>query len=307
MEELFRKLREEKGEGKREENDFKEELKDYFERLQISNEEIETFKNDKKTLFRLHQLHVQKIPFENLNISLSEPIETENIHKNYEKLTIRKRGGYCFEMNTIFYYILSKIGFKLQMRYATVTYRPNANPKTHIVIIAQLISPKTNEIKEYLCDVSFGGFGLYSPLPLILNKNFQQGNYFFHFTQSQFDYSLEFSFSVDTWNNDFGFNLSDDFVVSNFELINRYNQMNQYDQDAYFRNNVIISKVGEFERVYLFNNRLSIRYGEEVEIIQIVDQNHFKDIIFRYFNLSFDDQQISKIFSLVHRNSLQNN
>ena len=49
-------------------------------------------------LARLQQLHMEHIPFENLDVIRKVPIYL-NLEKIYDKVVNNRRGGYCYELN----------------------------------------------------------------------------------------------------------------------------------------------------------------------------------------------------------------
>ena len=57
-----------------------------------------------------HLGHVTRIPFENLDILLGRPIRLD-LESLQRKLVQGRRGGYCFEHNTLFAAALEEIGF----------------------------------------------------------------------------------------------------------------------------------------------------------------------------------------------------
>eukprot|EP00053_Salpingoeca_punica_P005905 m.57291 g.57291 ORF g.57291 m.57291 type:complete len:250 (+) comp13448_c0_seq5:273-1022(+) len=80
----------------------------------------------------------------------------------FAKMVTRKRGGYCFEHNTLLSTALQALGFAVTKREARVRYmlRNVLLPRTHGVLTVAL------EGKEWLCDVGFGGEGLIYPVDL---------------------------------------------------------------------------------------------------------------------------------------------
>lgn len=115
---------------------------------------------DLETLQALHLAHATHIPFENLDIQLGLPIRLD-LAALQDKLVRRRRGGYCFEQNTLFQAVLEAIGFAVIPGEARV--RRGASgvlARTHMVLLVQL------EGGLWLCDVGFGADGLLLPLPL---------------------------------------------------------------------------------------------------------------------------------------------
>ena len=62
------------------------------------------------TLRALHALHPAAIPFENFDPLLGRPVLLD-LAALQDKLVRRKRGGYCFEHNTLFRAALEGLGF----------------------------------------------------------------------------------------------------------------------------------------------------------------------------------------------------
>jgi N-hydroxyarylamine O-acetyltransferase len=114
---------------------------------------------DLATLRAVHLAHVCAIPFENLDVQMGLPIRLD-LESLQAKLVARRRGGYCFEQNTLFLHALRALGFEAIACEARV--RNGASrvlPRTHMLLIV------TVEGRRWLCDVGFGT-GLFEPAPL---------------------------------------------------------------------------------------------------------------------------------------------
>lgn len=72
-----------------------------------------------EALSELHCAHMSSVPFENLDIHLGKPIELD-FERLYEKVVGRNRGGFCYELNGLFGWLLTALGFKVQMLSARV-------------------------------------------------------------------------------------------------------------------------------------------------------------------------------------------
>lgn len=111
-------------------------------------------------LMELQRLHLEHIPFENLDVIRKTPIYL-NLQNIYKKIVCDHRGGYCYELNGLFQSFLQSIGYDAQLVAATVR-RPNGEwtkADTHAAILVQLDVP-------YLVDVGFGADSPRSPIPL---------------------------------------------------------------------------------------------------------------------------------------------
>src|SRR5437762_3314192 len=72
-----------------------------------------------ETLNALHQAHLYAVPFENLDIHLGRPIILEYDHL-FDKIVTQRRGGFCYELNGMFAWLLRELGFEVSMLNARV-------------------------------------------------------------------------------------------------------------------------------------------------------------------------------------------
>jgi N-hydroxyarylamine O-acetyltransferase len=111
-------------------------------------------------LVALHRAHTTTVPFENLDIQCGRPVSLE-LERLWAKIVDGRRGGYCFEQNTLFQHVLCTIGFGVFAAEARVRRAsPGIPPRTHMLLVA------TVEDRRWLCDVGFGGNGLIEPASL---------------------------------------------------------------------------------------------------------------------------------------------
>jgi N-hydroxyarylamine O-acetyltransferase len=112
----------------------------------------------RNTLHNLHRHHVLAIPFENIDVQrgIVPNLSDDAI---FEKIVKDERGGWCFEMNLLFAWVLKQIGIKADVIGARVGKKTEGAPINHIALIAHLDQP-------YLTDVGFGN-GFLTPAPLV--------------------------------------------------------------------------------------------------------------------------------------------
>src|SRR5262245_11108413 len=110
-------------------------------------------KPDVQTLQELHLAHMQNIAFENLDIRLGRPILL-NEEALWNKLIVQKRGGFCYELNGLFAWLLKQIGFEVTYLDARV-YNREGELGIHFDHLALLVSVP-NESGRWLADVGFG-------------------------------------------------------------------------------------------------------------------------------------------------------
>ena len=102
---------------------------------------------------RSHRAHCAAIPFENLDILLGRPIALD-LPALEAKLVRARRGGYCFEQNTLFQAALEALGFRVTALAARVRVgATEVRPRTHMLLRVDL--PEG----AFVADVGFGGDG----------------------------------------------------------------------------------------------------------------------------------------------------
>jgi N-hydroxyarylamine O-acetyltransferase len=141
--------------------------KSYFDRIGIEKPNIAA---DLENLKLLQRQHLLNVPFENLDIHWKRPIELDG-NLFYDKIIGEKRGGFCYELNGLFYELLTDIGFQNKIISAKVS-KGNGDfgaEYDHLAIITKI----GNE--EYLVDVGFGSFTA-EPLKFVLDVEQLDGN-----------------------------------------------------------------------------------------------------------------------------------
>lgn len=120
----------------------------YLERIGLTREGLVP---NEETLSRLIRAHLLNVPFENLDVwatGESPSLATEDI---FDKVVTRRRGGYCFELNSLFHRLLNALGFEAYMCSAYVVMNKDFLPTpSHCVTICVIDGAK------YMCDVGLG-------------------------------------------------------------------------------------------------------------------------------------------------------
>ena len=111
----------------------------------------------------LHARHPRAIPFENLD-PLQGRTPKLDLASLQAKLVAGRRGGYCFEHNTLFTAVLRALGFQVTPLAGRVLWnRPEDSappPRTHMLLRVE------TEAGPHLADVGFGGMVKTAPLRL---------------------------------------------------------------------------------------------------------------------------------------------
>lgn len=115
------------------------------------------------TLRALHRAHMLAVPFENLSIHAGELIQL-NESWLFDKIVTRRRGGFCYELNGLFGWLLTAVGFHVDMLAARVATADGGfgPPFDHMALLVHLDEP-------WLADVGFGASYL-EPIRLDLRE-----------------------------------------------------------------------------------------------------------------------------------------
>lgn len=136
-------------------------LRRYLDRLSLNW----AGRPDLDGLRQLHRQHLEHIPFENLSIHLGEPVVLDEVEL-VAKIAIRRRGGFCYELNGAFAWLLRSLGYRVDLLEAGV-FAADGTPGPHfdhLVLRVHLDNP-------WLVDV---GFGDNHAEPLLLRTGIDQ-------------------------------------------------------------------------------------------------------------------------------------
>jgi N-hydroxyarylamine O-acetyltransferase len=127
---------------------------------------------DTATLRGVHLAHMRGIPFENLD-ALRRTAPSLELPDLMAKLVHSRRGGYCYEHNTLLATALRALGFGVTLLTARVVVgadRIESRPRTHMALLVEV----PGDPQPYLADVGFGAIGaLLEPVPLRVGGEFE--------------------------------------------------------------------------------------------------------------------------------------
>ncbi|WP_454726379.1 MULTISPECIES: arylamine N-acetyltransferase family protein [Cupriavidus] len=106
--------------------------------------------------------HLARIPFENIDVLLQRPVHI-GIDAVFGKLVAQRRGGYCFEHNTLLAAALRALGYGVTPLAARVRWQvPDEVPtmQSHMLLRVEA------DHLSHIVDVGFGGPTPYRALPL---------------------------------------------------------------------------------------------------------------------------------------------
>ncbi|HEU5383309.1 MAG TPA: arylamine N-acetyltransferase [Ktedonobacteraceae bacterium] len=123
-------------------------IHDYLQRIRYRGSLEPTL----ETLRTLHEAHLLTVPFENLSIHLGQPVLLRE-EALYEKIVQRRRGGFCYELNGLFAWLLRQLGFQVSLLSASVAREQGGfnPPFDHLTLLLHGLDGA-----NWLADVGFG-------------------------------------------------------------------------------------------------------------------------------------------------------
>ncbi|WP_077326403.1 arylamine N-acetyltransferase family protein [Virgibacillus siamensis] len=229
-----------------------------------------------KTLNHYMERYMLTIPFENIDVQNQKPISVD-IKDLYKKIVLHKRGGFCYEMNTLFYHYLLKKGFHAHLVSATI-HTPNGGRSmngSHMSIVVYLDRP-------YVADVGFGDLPLHA-MPLG-NENDADVIYDTNGCYRAI-YLDQDHFHVQKWLDDHWRTLYEGTLTSlsitDFEGPLTYNQHNE---NSIFVKKLVITKPNEWGRVTMSEHNVTVTQREKKSKIQVTKDN-YQQLLKDYFDL----------------------
>lgn len=226
-------------------------------------------------LKNLQRNHLLNIPFENLDIHLGRPLSLKT-RDLFNKIVLNRRGGFCYELNGLFFELLHSLGFLVTRISARVFDQGNYGPEfDHLALIVDLPEAR------YLCDV---GFGEFAGEPLKIELDLIQSDPGGDYLIDRFD---EQSFRVSRMEAgkpkpQYIFK-DEPRAMIDFESMCLYHQSSP---QSHFTRQRLITMLTETGRVTLSGNQLKITTGKDITQIPLGDKRSFKQALQEYFGVS---------------------
>lgn len=229
-----------------------------------------------EALADLQQAHVGAVPFENLDILLGCPI-TLDLETLQAKLVTARRGGYCFEQNTLFAAVLERVGFDVTPLAARVRVGATAvRARTHMLLHVDL--PEG----PFVADVGFGADGPVRSLPLQERREHWIGSTGHRFRKEDDLWVLEGN-TEGEWLDLYAFTLEPQYPID-FEMANHFTST--YPRST-FVNTLVAQRSWPERRVVLRNRDFVVREGRVAKTTTVRDPEHLLDVLDRHFGLTF--------------------
>lgn len=229
---------------------------------------------DEDLLKKLHRQHVRSIPFENLDIAWERPISLD-LEAIFTKCIDERRGGFCYELNSLFCWLLQELGFRSYLISCSImTEEGSFGPLfDHMAVIVEMEAP-------WLVDVGYGDLFIE---PLQLEVSHPQKDQFktYQLIKESESYILSESKDGGNFQTRYTFNMIPR-KIADFEDQCHWKQ---YSPDSYFVKNRVCTLPHPNGRTTLFNDKLIRRRGRQREETIIGSPAQYDLMLKRYFGI----------------------
>lgn len=250
------------------------EINAYLERISY-----ESFvKPDIQTLYGLHHAHMLTVPFENLDIGLKRPIHL-NEQVIWDKIIINQRGGFCYELNGLFTWMLKQIGFDVTYLNARVFNRDGelGIHFDHLALLVQIPDQST----RWLADVGFGD-SFTEPLRFEVEGEQRQRLRAYKLEETPDGYVVWQKSYDGMWERQYFFDLKSHSFPKEYEAACQYHQTSPKSS---FTRGSIISKATPDGRVTLENKRLIVTTNGKKTERTVTTDKEYQLLLKEYFGV----------------------
>jgi N-hydroxyarylamine O-acetyltransferase len=250
-------------------------IQTYLARIQY----FTPIKPDVQTLQGLHIAHMQNVPFENLDIGLKRPILlTEEALWN--KIVIQKRGGFCYELNGLFAWLLKQIGFQVTYLNARVYNRAGelGIDFDHLALLVSI----PNEPTHWLADVGFGD-SFNEPLSFGERGEQRQGLRAYRLEQTAAGFITWQKNYDGSWERQYFFDLQPRTFPTDYEATCSYHQTSP---ESSFTRGSIISRATPDGRVSLEDEHLILTKNGQRSVRSLQGKDEYRILLKEYFDVA---------------------
>ncbi len=227
-------------------------------------------------LNQLHKGHLFSVPFENLDIFLGRPIVL-TLQSFYDKVVYNNRGGYCYELNGLFGWLLTAFGFNVTMLSARVFDKGSIGPEfDHMVLLVEAEKP-------LIADVGFGD-SFIEPIGFDEASSLQQG-YFYRLKESDSQWVLQRRDMESDWDPLYIFSL-EPRKLEDFSGMNVYHQTSE---DSHFTRQPLCTKATTEGRITLLNNRLIVTSGDDRNETPVTMASGYISMLKKYLGIDLEE------------------
>jgi N-hydroxyarylamine O-acetyltransferase len=228
------------------------------------------------TLRALQRAFLLKIPFENLDIHLGRQINLSS-ESIYEKIVSKRRGGFCYECNILFFNLLNELGFQAEYLSARMVKGSAIGPEyDHMVILVNLEH-------DYLVDVG-NGQSCREPLRIDGTNRSNSEGYEYRIDTYGKGYALYYQQSDTAWTPRFLFTL----IPRDRAAFSGMCHYHQTSPESVFTQSRLVTIATKEGRVTLTDMRLIITKGVAIQESVLTSENEYYENLKQYFGIEID-------------------
>ena len=251
----------------------------YLARLQY----FKPLQPDAQTLQGLHLAHMCHVPFENLDIGRNRPIRLTE-QALWDKIVVQGRGGFCYELNGLFAWLLRQIGFQVTYLNARVFNERDGTQGIDFDHLALLVKVP-GEAGHWLVDVGFGD-SFNEPLRFEERGEQLQGLRSYRIEQTPDGYTTWQNNYDGSWERHYFFDLQPRDFPLDYETACLYHQTSP---SSSFTSSSIISKATPTGRISLEDGWLILTENGQRLKQPIKDADEYDALLKQYFDISFSE------------------
>lgn len=229
-----------------------------------------------ETLCDLQTAHLLAVPFENLDIHLGRRIALD-LPRIFQKVVVNRRGGFCYELNGLFSWLLIELGFDLSLISAQVYSEDKARfgiPYDHLALAVTL------DGTAWLADVGFGHF-FAQPLRIKTEAGQQAGGVAYKIVPEAAYFVLSMQEGGGAWRVRYRFDLAPR-TFAEFAPGCHYHQTSP---DTTFTQGRLCSQPQPNGRITLTDDQLIVTQAGKRMETAVADDDHFLSLLKTHFDI----------------------
>ncbi len=230
-----------------------------------------------ETLRQLHRAHLYAVPFENLDIPLGRPIVL-SLPLLFEKIVERRRGGFCYELNGLFAWLLEALGYQVVMHSARVFDGGHPGPEFDHMLL------RVDTSETLLADVGFGD-SFIDPLPFDDQEHLQHGRAY-RLVERDEAWVLHQRKPASDWEPQYVFSLKP-------RRLDEFGPMCHYQQtspESSFTKKSVCSRASRTGRITVSNGRLIVTSDGSRQETNIADESAYRALLRTHFGIELGQE-----------------
>ncbi len=238
-----------------------------------------------KNLFLLHEKHLATVPYTNFGIYFDQKTPSLDTEQLFEKIVVRKQGGYCFELNGLFAELLRALGYEVTEFFA----RWHAGETREIPMRRHRVALVKCEGKTFLADVGTGCLIPCTPLEFVFDMEQQKNCRNYRIVKDPRFGNLVQAASEEGFYTLYSF-VEEPYFPCDFEYVNYFCSQ---DPDSPFRKKLFLHKQGADFRIFIENPTPETpeftfceMYKDQIRKTVIPSQDELKKVFEKHFGIT---------------------